>query len=78
MLELIAVPQLPSDGRPARARGEELEGVELLQVAEVLDDEGLVVWMPVDEVIALHGQALQLGLVHSAELFNVAESVVAD
>ena len=78
VLESIAVPQLPSNRRSARARGEELEGVKLLQVAEVLDDEGLVVWMPVDEVIALHSQALQLGLVHSAQLFNVAQSVVTD
>ena len=44
----------------------------------MLDYESSTVGVPVDEVIPFYGQALQVALIHFAQLFNVAESIVAD
>ena len=44
----------------------------------MLDYESSIVGVPVDEVIPLYSQALYVALIHFAQLFNVAESIVAD
>ena len=55
-----------------------MQGIKFLQIAEMVDYQGLIVRVPIDEVIPLDCQTLEIEMIDLAELFNAGEAIMTD